>query len=141
MVRPMWRRTWARSTDPSVRDDPSAAAEPLARRRFALPTIAMPRDGDQAEIDPADEDQRELLIVAEHPQYRHVLDDSFSDEQVNGVNPRLHVVMHWIIATPLCDDTHPLSGRPPNGYWSLGTTGTTSCTHWPANSATSGTPR
>jgi hypothetical protein len=93
--------------DPSVRDDPAAAGELLARRRFAVPTIAMRLDGDEVELDPADEDQRELLILAEHPQYRQVLDDPLSDELVDGVNPRLHVVMHRIIANQLWDDTPP----------------------------------
>jgi hypothetical protein len=93
--------------DPSVRDDPVAAGELLARRRFAVPTVVTSLDGDELEVDPADEDQRELLIVAEHPQYRQVLDDPFSDELVDGVNPRLHVVMHRIIANQLWDDTPP----------------------------------
>jgi hypothetical protein len=93
--------------DPSVRDDPAATAALLARRWFAVPTIATHLNGDGVEVDPADEDQRELLIVAEHPQFRHVLDDPFSDELVDGINPRLHVVMHRIIANQLWDDTPP----------------------------------
>lgn len=93
--------------DPSVRRDPAATRALLARRRFAVPTVMTSLDGDEVELDPADEDQRELLIVAEHPQYRDVLNDAFSDELVDGVNPRLHVVMHRIIANQLWDDTPP----------------------------------
>lgn len=93
--------------DPSVRDDPAAVRALLARRRFAVPTVVTRLEGDEVECDPADEDQRELLIVAEHPQYRAVLGDPFSNELVDGVNPRLHVVMHRIIANQLWDDTPP----------------------------------
>jgi hypothetical protein len=76
-----------------------------ARRRFAVPTTAARIDGDDVELDPADEDQRELLIDAEHPQYGQVLADPFSDELVEGVNPWLHVALHQVIATQLWEDS------------------------------------
>lgn len=93
--------------DPSVLADPTATRELVARRRFAVATVVTSIDGDDVELDPADEDQRELLIVAEHPQYQHVLDDPFSDELVNGVNPRLHVALHQVIANQLWEGTPP----------------------------------
>jgi hypothetical protein len=46
-----------------------------------------------------------LLIDAEHPQYRQVLADPFSDELVEGVNPRLHAALHQVIATQLWEDS------------------------------------
>jgi hypothetical protein len=88
--------------------DPAARRELLARRRFAVPTIVTSIDGgDPVEVDPADEDQRELLILAEHPEYHDVLADPVSDELVEGVNPRLHVALHQILANQLWDDTPP----------------------------------
>lgn len=94
--------------DPSVLADPAATRELLKRRRFAVPTIVTSVDGDGViELDPADEDQRELLILDEHPEYRAVLDDPVSDELVGGANPRLHVALHQIIANQLWDDTPP----------------------------------
>jgi len=93
--------------DPSVLADPTARQELVARRRFAVPTVVASIDGDDVELDPADEDQRELLIVAEHPQYQHVLDDPFSEELVDGVDPRLHIALHEVIANQLWEDTPP----------------------------------
>jgi hypothetical protein len=91
---------------PSVLADPAARGELLARRRFTVPTIVTSIDGGEAvELDPADEDQRELLILAEHREYRAVLADPMSDGLVEGVNPRLHVVLHRVIANQLWDDT------------------------------------
>jgi hypothetical protein len=94
--------------DPAVLADPTATRELLARRRFAVPTIVTSIDGgEEVELDPADEDQRELLILAEHPEYRAVLADPMSDELVEGANPRLHVALHQVIANQLWDDTPP----------------------------------
>lgn len=36
-----------------------------------------------------------------------MLADPFSDELVNGVNPRLHVALHQVIVNQLWDDTPP----------------------------------
>jgi hypothetical protein len=94
--------------DPSVLADPAARRQLLARRRFAVPTVVTTIDGDEeVELDPADEDQRELLILAEHPEYRAVLADLMSDELIEGVNPRLHIALHQVIANQLWDDTPP----------------------------------
>jgi hypothetical protein len=92
---------------PDVLADPMAARDLLARRRFAFPSTLAELDGDDVELDPADEDQRELLIVAEHPEYRHVLEDPFSDDLIDGANPRLHVALHLIVANQLWDDDPP----------------------------------
>jgi hypothetical protein len=91
--------------DSSVLADPKTAQELLARRRFAVPAVAASIDGDEIELDPGDEDPRRLLIVAEHPHYRAVLEDPFSEQLVDGINPRLHVTMHQIIANQIWDDT------------------------------------
>lgn len=98
--------SYVAGVDASVLADPVTKRELLARRRFTVPTIVTAIDGGQAvEVDPADEDQRELLILAEHPEYRDVLADPMSDELVEGVNPRLHVILHRVIVNQLWDDT------------------------------------
>jgi hypothetical protein len=89
---------------PSVCANPIWTPELGARRRFAVPTTAVRIDGGDVDLDPGDEAQRELLIDAEHQQYRQVLADPFSDELVEGVNPRLHVALHQVIATQLWED-------------------------------------
>jgi hypothetical protein len=94
--------------DPSVLADPAARRQLLARRRFTVPTLVTSLDGDEeVELDPADEDQRELLILAEHPEYRAMFADPMSEELIEGVNPRLHVALHQVIANQLWDDTPP----------------------------------
>ena len=89
---------------PPVFANPLRTQELGARRRFAVPTTTARINGDNVDLDPDDEAQRELLIDAEHPQYRQVLADPFSDELVEGVNPRLHVALHQVIATQLWED-------------------------------------
>lgn len=42
-----------------------------------------------------------LLIRGEHPEYHEVLDDPLSEELVDGVNPRLHIAVHEIVADQL----------------------------------------
>jgi hypothetical protein len=100
-------RAYVAGAEPSVLADPVAMRELLKRRRFAVPTIVTDIDGEEVEVDPAEEDERHLLIVAEHPEYRGVLDDPMSDELVEGGNPRLHVALHLVIANQLWDDTPP----------------------------------
>jgi hypothetical protein len=100
--------SYVAGVDPSVLADSAARRQLLARRRFTVPTIVTSIDGDEeVELDPAHEDHRELLILAEHPEYQAVLADPMSDELIEGVNPRLHVVLHQVIANQLWDDTPP----------------------------------
>lgn len=79
------------------------------RRTFAVPTTRWMYDDDEwGDLDPSDPDNRSLLIRAEHPEYEDVLD---SDDLVDGVNPRLHVVAHEIVANQLWDDDPPETWR------------------------------
>lgn len=74
--------------DPS--SDPDAV---ITRRRFAVPTLTARVHGADVELDPADEDERELLILAEHPEYR------------------AHAILH-ALAHELSEELHPaLTGR------------------------------
>jgi Domain of unknown function (DUF1841) len=79
----------------------------LERRMFAAPAVGT-RIGDEEFpfLDPSDPDDRGMLIEGEHPEYHEALADPGSDT-VDGVNPRLHVAMHEIVATQLWDDEPP----------------------------------
>jgi hypothetical protein len=76
--------------------DSQEFAEALQRRQFAFPYA-------DADLDPADEDSRLELALAEHPEYRDVIDR----EEVDGANPRLHAAMHAIIGQQLWDGEPP----------------------------------
>ena len=47
-----------------------------------------------------------MLIEGEHPEYHEALADPDADT-VEGVNPRLHITVHEIIANQLWDDNPP----------------------------------
>lgn len=90
------------------------------RRDFAVPPRSAADDAvpslraDYADIglsllDREDEDDRTLLIEAEHPEYEEALD---SGEEILGpdgqlMNPRLHVTLHAVIANQLMADDPP----------------------------------
>lgn len=84
------------------------ARDVLERRTFAMPYVGT-RIGNQdfPHLDPSDPDERQLLITGEHPEYQEVLDDTFSEALVEGVNPRLHIAMHEVVANQLWDDDPP----------------------------------
>jgi len=76
------------------------------RLKFAIPPIAEPpEDIDVSLLDPADPDDRMLLIQAAHPE----LDTDPETMVVDGreMNPRLHLTIHEIVATQLADDQPP----------------------------------
>lgn len=98
--------------DGLIDDDttPEQVQEAVTRRVFATPHTTAVLDGERMQLDPSDPDERGLLIRAEHPEYAGVLDDPESDVTADGVNPRLHVTMHEIVASQLWN------GDPP-GVW------------------------
>jgi len=74
------------------------------RRRFAVPPAeGVVDDIDLALLDPADEDDRRLLIEAEHPEFRRAIEDGRREVHLGGeaVNPVLHITMHEIVANQL----------------------------------------
>jgi hypothetical protein len=79
----------------------------LERRMFAAPTVGT-RIGDEEFpfLDPSDPDDRGMLIEGEHPEYHDALADDDPDT-VDGVNPRLHITVHEIVANQLWDDEPP----------------------------------
>ena len=86
-------------------DDVQAALE---RRHFAMPYFGT-RIGDEdfPQLDPNDADERRLLIEGEHPEYHPALADPSFDGEIDGVNPRLHIALHEIVANQLWDDDPP----------------------------------
>lgn len=87
---------------------PDELREALERRMFAMPYFGTRvGDEDYPQLNPADEDERRLLIEGEHPEYHEALNDPSFDGEVRGVDPRLHVAVHEIVAAQLWADDPP----------------------------------
>jgi Plasmid pRiA4b ORF-3-like protein/Domain of unknown function (DUF1841) len=76
--------------------------EAVDRRMFTMPYFGT-RIGDEdfPRLDPGDSDERRLLIEGEHPEYHAALLDPAFDGEIEGVNPRLHVAIHEVVANQL----------------------------------------
>jgi hypothetical protein len=80
----------------------------LDRRLFTMPFFGTRiGDVDYPELDPGDEDDRRQLIIGEHPEYHAALDDPQFEGEIDGVNPRLHIAMHEIVANQLWANDPP----------------------------------
>jgi DNA-binding GntR family transcriptional regulator len=82
----------------------------VERRAFACPPASGHVDGiDLALLDPADEDDRKLLIEADHPELLAALLDETSEVHAgaHAMNPRLHIAIHEIVANQLWSDNPP----------------------------------
>ena len=82
----------------------AAQSDRERRLAFAIPPIAGP-DEETQWLDPADPDERALMIRAAHPEL-----DSDAETVVLGgheMNPRLHLTLHEIVATQIVDDDPP----------------------------------
>ena len=89
-------------------EDPAELEAILQRRIFAVPEVSTRiGDDDYPELDPANPDERELLIAGEHPEWHDALADPSFDGELDGVNPRLHLAMHQIVANQLWDNDPP----------------------------------
>ena len=84
-----------------------------ARRAFAIPPLppraSLGEDIDPAWLDPADADERALLIRAAHPEMDAALRAGEDEIDIAGspVNVLLHLTMHEIVANQLWDDEPP----------------------------------
>ncbi len=88
--------------------DAETLQDTLDRRLFTMPYYGTQiGDEDYPRLDPGDEDERGLLITGEHPEYHEMLDDPTSEELVDGVNPRLHIAVHELVANQLWHDDPP----------------------------------
>jgi hypothetical protein len=80
------------------------------RRSFAAPPRTGESDGiDLALLDPADADDRHLLILAEHPELATAIERGEEGIVVGGqpMSPQLHVTTHEVVANQLWDDDPP----------------------------------
>jgi hypothetical protein len=77
-----------------------------ARLSFAIPPIHEPPEDLVVEwLDPGDEDDRSVLLALAHPEL-----DTDEETMVfagQEMNPRLHLVIHEIVAKQLADDDPP----------------------------------
>ena len=88
--------------------DPAEIRDLLDRRMFAMPHRVTSIDGEELyPLDPSDPEDRSLLIEGEHPQWHALLRDPFFEGEAGGVNPRLHLAVHEIIANQLWDNNPP----------------------------------
>jgi hypothetical protein len=77
------------------------------RRRFAVPAATGEFDEiNLAYLDPADEDERRILILAEHPELHDAIEAGLDEIHQHGttINPELHIAMHEIVANQLWHD-------------------------------------
>jgi len=60
-------------------------------------------------LDPADPDERRVLILAEHPELADAIDDNRDEIDAAGqpLNPHLHITIHEIVANQLWVDDPP----------------------------------
>jgi Domain of unknown function (DUF1841) len=60
-------------------------------------------------LDPADPDDRHLLILAEHEELARAIEEDEDEVLVGGnpVNPRLHITIHEVVASQLWADDPP----------------------------------
>jgi len=80
------------------------------RSAFAVPLAEGEYDGtDLSLLDCDDEDDRRLLIQAEHPEFQRALETGHREIHLTGmtVNPVLHISMHEIVANQLLADDPP----------------------------------
>lgn len=64
-------------------------------------------DEEFPELDPADPDERGLLIQGEHSGYHQAVTDPVGEGEIDGVDPRPHLIFHEIIANQLWADDPP----------------------------------
>jgi hypothetical protein len=84
----------------------SGESSDLERRRFVADPVVL-SDLELTIDDLADPDVRSVVIAAEHPEFEEALQSGRREVDVGHgpVNPRLHLVMHEVVATQLWDDS------------------------------------
>jgi hypothetical protein len=87
-----------------------AKSDDEARLAFAAPPARGSFEGiELALLDPADEDERALLIRAEHPALAEAIERGDEQIELDGqaMDPRLHLAIHEIVAKQLWDNDPP----------------------------------
>jgi len=94
---------WRTALREAPRERPDADHD--RRLAFAIPAPPNERAPGTELLDPADPDDRALLIRAAHPELAPELETMLVDG--HEMNPRLHLTVHEIVATQLADDDPP----------------------------------
>ena len=91
---------------PALPDPPPPPDLLLERAEVALPPVP---GGAPPTLDPADEDDRAQLIRRAHPELAAAIDAGEEVVVIGGevVNPRLHLLMHQVVADRLLHDDPP----------------------------------
>jgi hypothetical protein len=98
--------TYLDDVPPSV--DKAEVESILDRRVFTVPYRSTVIEGERFDwLNPADPDERGLLVKGEHPEYHEALADPLFEGELDGHSPRLHLTMHEVIANQLWDDDPP----------------------------------
>lgn len=79
--------------------DEQSVAELLERRQFAIPSVYTEIADEEVELDPADPEQRRLLVIGEHPDFQASLAEDDLDEE-----SFLQVAAHTTVVDQLWDD-------------------------------------
>ncbi|WP_236790174.1 hypothetical protein [Amycolatopsis sp. GM8] len=79
--------------------DESEVAALLERRQFAIPSVYTEIADEEVELDPADPEQRRLLVIGEHPEFQASLAEDDLDEE-----SFLRVAAHTTVVDQLWDD-------------------------------------
>jgi hypothetical protein len=66
-------------------------------------------DLDLSLLDPSEEDDRRVLVLAEHPELWEAIDNDVDEVDLDGhtMSPRLHVTLHEVVANQLWQDDPP----------------------------------
>jgi hypothetical protein len=87
---------------------PAEVEDVLDCRVFTMPCAgATIGDEEFPELDPADPDERGLLIQGEHSECHEAVTDPVWEGEIDGINPRLHLIFHETIADQLWADDPP----------------------------------
>lgn len=78
--------------------DDAAIAEVLERRQFAVPSVYTEIAGEEVELDPADPEQRRLLVIGEHPDFQ----ESLAEDEVDAAT-FMRVTAHTTVVDQLWD--------------------------------------
>lgn len=72
-----------------------------------MPPVQGSFDGVELEdLDPADEDDRRMLLLAEHPELQEAIENDEHEIELDGrrMSPQLHLVMHEVVANRIWED-------------------------------------
>lgn len=82
--------------------DEQSVAALLERRQFAIPSVYTEIADEEIELDPADPEQRRLLVIGEHPDFQTSLAEDDLDEE-----SFLQVAAHTTVVDQLWDNEPP----------------------------------